>query len=250
MVNKTNSMKTCSCKCKTPMTETLCIETLYRKGPWSKEEDECLIYFVNQQLEELKHRRYLASPSTGKRKLQLRWQPISRAVKTRSSKQCRERWMNNLAPEISRENWSPEEDAKLMQLGIQHPNKWSFIARHLPGRSQNHVKVRWKTLTKNKKRSFDLALLPYEMLLQNYLPITTSRPKVEKQSLLVPISTKKIPETKKNLEKQGEACKPPSPSNQGYICNATLPYSSSGEWGVYDSDREFEDFVAEFLLPM
>ena len=121
------------------------------KGPWSKDEDIRLIHFVSEQIEDLKRTKKTSKTTPTGRKSQLRWQPISNKVKTRSSKQCRERWVNHLDPKLSREEWSVKEDKLLLKLGSKYPNKWAYIAQQLPGRSQNHVKVRWKSLTNVKR---------------------------------------------------------------------------------------------------
>ena len=82
----------------------------------------------------------------------MRWGPISEKVKTRTSKQCRERWINHLSPEVCKSAWQPEEDEILLNLENKYKRKWAFIAKHLPGRSQNQVKVRWKSLKRVNNR--------------------------------------------------------------------------------------------------
>ena len=123
----------------------------YNKGVWSQEEDNLLRFYVEKKLHKISQYSYGD-------KLRMRWGPISGKVKTRSSKQCRERWINHLSPEICKGKWEPEEDEVLLRLGQKCEGKWAWIARHLPGRSQNQVKVRWKSLTRAKKKqkiSFD-----------------------------------------------------------------------------------------------
>ncbi|KAL0425959.1 UNVERIFIED_CONTAM: Transcription factor R-1 [Sesamum radiatum] len=61
------------------------------KGPWSKEEDDLLIEFVQKQ---------------GNRK----WSEIAEHLPGRIGKQCRERWCNHLNPDINKAAWTKEEE--------------------------------------------------------------------------------------------------------------------------------------------
>ena len=62
-------------------------------------------------------------------------------------KQCRERWYNHLDPTIKRGNWTYEEDT-LINEQARLGNKWSKISSMLEGRTENAVKIRWKSLTR------------------------------------------------------------------------------------------------------
>ncbi len=66
----------------------------------------------------------------------------------RSGKQCRERWRNHLDPEIKKEPWTDEEDCILLEAQLMFGNKWSEIAKKLPGRCENSVKNRFNMLYK------------------------------------------------------------------------------------------------------
>ena len=68
---------------------------------------------------------------------------ISAKMLNRSTRQCRERYNNHLAPIIKKGNWTKEEDALIVKLQIELGNQWSKIAQQLPGRSDNSVKNRW-----------------------------------------------------------------------------------------------------------
>jgi hypothetical protein len=49
-------------------------------------------------------------------------------------KQCRDRWMNHLAPDIKKSPWTPEEDNILLTGQQKWGNAWSKIAQQLPGK--------------------------------------------------------------------------------------------------------------------
>jgi hypothetical protein len=63
-----------------------------------------------------------------------KWSAIAEFLPGRSRKQCRERWLNQLDPSITKAPWTPQEDAQLQRLHAEHGNKWARIARELPGR--------------------------------------------------------------------------------------------------------------------
>jgi hypothetical protein len=95
------------------------------------------------------------------------WNQISQRVPTRSGKQCRERWINQLSPSISKDIWLPEEDALLAQFHPTTGNRWTALAVHLPGRSALSIKNRWNWLTRRSPPSglHDLPLvLPVQPL--------------------------------------------------------------------------------------
>eukprot|EP01044_Picomonas_judraskeda_P024206 COSAG03_NODE_6591_length_1035_cov_1.601496_1_plen_85_part_10 len=70
------------------------------KGPWTEEEDELL--------------RSLLAASSGLPKNKL-WVEIGQAMRQRNGKQCRERWLNHLSPNVRKGAWSEEEERILKE---------------------------------------------------------------------------------------------------------------------------------------
>jgi hypothetical protein len=77
------------------------------------------------------------------------WGRISLRVPRRSGKQCRERWLGQLAPSVSKGTWTADEDAVLIRNHAIAGNRWTAIATHLPGRSSLQVKNRWNWLKRH-----------------------------------------------------------------------------------------------------
>ncbi|KAL2250672.1 transcription factor MYB27 [Sesamum indicum] len=107
-------------------------EVELRKGPWLEEEDEQLASAV---------------AVLGER----RWDALAKASGLkRSGKSCRLRWMNYLRPNLKHGNISAEEERVIIELHEKWGNKWSRIARRLPGRTDNEIKNYWRSYLKRK----------------------------------------------------------------------------------------------------
>jgi hypothetical protein len=71
----------------------------------------------------------------------LEWREVAKFMDRRTARQCRERWVNYIAP-VKSAPWSEEEDHLLVREVSQKGKVWSVICPVF-GRSANDVKNRW-----------------------------------------------------------------------------------------------------------
>ncbi|ETW04244.1 hypothetical protein, variant, partial [Aphanomyces invadans] len=100
------------------------------KGHWRPDEDDVLRQLVAE----------------GRKN----WGQVAARIPGRTSKQCRERWYNHLDPNIVRGDYTAEEDQIIIEAQQRIGNRWSAIAAMLPGRTEDAVKIRWKSLCRTK----------------------------------------------------------------------------------------------------
>lgn len=82
----------------------------------------------------------------------LNWVRIASMLRTRTPKQCRERYHQNLKPSLNHEPITPQEGALIEQLVHDIGKRWAEIARRLKGRSDNAVKNWWNGSQNRRKR--------------------------------------------------------------------------------------------------
>ncbi|RZR91825.1 hypothetical protein BHM03_00020009 [Ensete ventricosum] len=108
-----------------------------RKGPWTEQEDLQLVCFVGL---------------FGDR----RWDCLAKV----SGKSCRLRWVNYLHPGLKRGRMSPQEERLVLDLHSRWGNRWSRIARRLPGRTDNEIKNYWRTHMRKKAQEHKKKVSP------------------------------------------------------------------------------------------
>ncbi|GAV64136.1 Myb_DNA-binding domain-containing protein [Cephalotus follicularis] len=109
-----------------------CDKSQVKRGPWSPAEDMRLMTFIQQH----GHENWRALPK--------------QAGLLRCGKSCRLRWINYLRPDVKRGNFTKEEEDTIIKLHETLGNKWSKIASHLPGRTDNEIKNVWNTHLKKR----------------------------------------------------------------------------------------------------
>ena len=99
-----------------------------KRGRWSLEEDAALL---------------LAVKAFGSN-----WVLVAEQVPHRTDIQCRERYCNILTPEVTKKNWSLNEDVRVVLGTAVHGRNWAKTSRLLSGRTDNHCRRRFKYLAK------------------------------------------------------------------------------------------------------
>lgn len=84
------------------------------------------------------------------------WKAIASHMQGRTPRQCRERYRNYLAPDITNGPWTREEDSYLQSLYEQFGPKWSSIAKHFRNRSEVNIKNRWTSIGKINIQKSDI----------------------------------------------------------------------------------------------
>eukprot|EP00850_Spirogloea_muscicola_P017618 SM000153S01607 [mRNA] locus=s153:269998:271376:+ [translate_table: standard] len=102
------------------------------KGTWLPEEDRILIAYVERH-----------GPKD--------WNALlNKGLLKRNGKSCRLRWVNQLQPGLQRghhgkgtKRFTEAEERRVVELQATFGNRWSQIAKHLQGRTDNDVKNFW-----------------------------------------------------------------------------------------------------------
>ena len=114
------------------------------KSSWSAEEDTALRQMVMRYGDKA-------------------WTAVASGLPGRTSKQCRERWLNQLNPAVKRDAWTFEEDEELLVLHEKYGNKWAQISKRMRGRTDNAIKNHWNSTTHRQWRDHRAAVLEADL---------------------------------------------------------------------------------------
>lgn len=77
------------------------------------------------------------------------WTTISSQMPNRSKRQCKERYLLFLSPNIKNLPWTLEEDLRLIEMLKIFGKKWTIIAKFFNGRSDINIKNRYHMRVKD-----------------------------------------------------------------------------------------------------
>ncbi|KAJ9135424.1 hypothetical protein P3X46_032610 [Hevea brasiliensis] len=119
-----------------------------KRGPWTIEEDQKLMNFI---LHNGIHC----------------WRMVPKlAGLLRCGKSCRLRWINYLRPDLKRGGFTEMEENQIIQLHSRLGNRWSKIASHFPGRTDNEIKNHWNTRIKKRLKQLGVDLVTHKPIEQ------------------------------------------------------------------------------------
>ncbi|KAK4282290.1 hypothetical protein QN277_013686 [Acacia crassicarpa] len=193
-----------------------CDKVGLKRGPWTIDEDHKLINFIL---------------SNGIHC----WRMVPKlAGLLRCGKSCRLRWINYLRPDLKRGGFTETEEDQIIQLHSRLGNRWSKIAAHFPGRTDNEIKNHWNTRIKKKMKLMGLDPLTHTPLDQMHKEVTDTNKKQRDRSR---------PSSEENVER---TIKSPDSS----VCSTQVVSSVSKEQGnkVCDLPNKNDSGLESWML--
>ncbi|XP_062209099.1 transcription factor WER-like [Phragmites australis] len=172
---------------------SLMLQGGWRKGSWTALEDKLLAEYVKQHGEGS-------------------WNSVAKLTGLRRcGKSCRLRWVNYLRPDLKRGKITPDEETVILQLHAMLGNRWSAIARCLPGRTDNEIKNYWRT---HFKKAGPSRRARAQLLHQYQLQQQQQRQYLQSQQLL---QQQQLQNQQLMTNQQQEQQSPPEPDHQAVM---------------------------------
>ncbi|CCE63101.1 hypothetical protein TPHA_0D04680 [Tetrapisispora phaffii CBS 4417] len=161
------------------VTESLGYQTYRKKARniWKKEEDEKLLFYIDESLKKLGYSDGLdvlksikfkdddfAAQNEKKMNIikNIPWDDIATHFDSqiRKGKDLRKHWTGSLDPTLRKGKWVPSEDNKLLKAFNKHGRHWLNIAAEIPGRTEDQCAKRYLEVLRpdNARRLRDWAL--------------------------------------------------------------------------------------------
>jgi hypothetical protein len=87
------------------------------------------------------------------------WHAIARLMPGRNPRQCRDRWLNYLSPEVTNGPWTAADDQLLAVKYSECGAAWRHIATFFPMRTDINVKSRWQLMQRRARKAASRASL-------------------------------------------------------------------------------------------
>jgi hypothetical protein len=81
------------------------------------------------------------------------WQLIARQLPGRNARQCRDRWLNYLSPDVGNGPWTPAEEEMLVEKYREFGAAWKHIASFFRSRTDINVKSRWQLMQRRVRKN-------------------------------------------------------------------------------------------------
>jgi hypothetical protein len=175
------------------------------------------------------------------------WAVVAHKIQGRTGKQCRERWHNQLNPDITKAAWTTEEELVLLQAHRELGNKWVDIAKRLNGRTDNAIKNHWNSSLKRRIIEETGQLLPEDASTvrpsQASLQRTMPAAHVDQELLAAAARA-----ARQSLEAAGDCSPPPhqqqqhsSSSSKGAAASASLQSNSDVKKSITHSGKKQDE---------
>ncbi|CAA2985221.1 transcription factor MYB108-like [Olea europaea subsp. europaea] len=202
-----------------------------RRGPWTLEEDNLLIHYINCNGEG-------------------RWNSLAKcAGLKRTGKSCRLRWLNYLKPDIKRGDLTLQEQLLIFELHSKWGNRWSKIAECLPGRTDNEIKNYWRTRVQKQARQLNVdsnSNKVMEAIRRFWIPRLLE--KMKQNSSLMSSPSVDIQNSKpSSLLTNTAPLKSPCPKSSNQVNTSDLHREKSSTWSNLNWDSL--DSVGNLKLP-
>lgn len=142
----------------------------------------------------------------------------------RTGKSCRLRWLNYLRPDIRRGNITPEEKLLIMDLQARWGNRWSKIARQMPGRTDNEIKNYWRTRIQKKEAAVTVLKQSEEATTREEDDYDDDNNKYDQKSSMMQM----------NMDQNSPPPMYISPVHDDFLPDPSSAQSSDCLWGVDD----------------
>ncbi|GMJ04314.1 myb domain protein 40 [Hibiscus trionum] len=161
-----------------------CDKVGLKRGPWTIEEDHRLMNFIlNNGIH--------------------CWRTVPKlAGLLRCGKSCRLRWINYLRPDLKRGAFTESEEDQIIQLHSRLGNRWSKIASHFPGRTDNEIKNHWNTRIKKKLKLLGLDPVTHKSIekTEETEGNSSNKPDDDDQRGMIKVSPRKDDEKPEEIE--------------------------------------------------
>jgi hypothetical protein len=81
------------------------------------------------------------------------WQLIAKQLPGRNARQCRDRWLNYLSPDVGNGPWTREEELLLVEKYREFGSAWKYIASFFKSRTDINVKNRWQLMQRRLRKN-------------------------------------------------------------------------------------------------
>ncbi|NP_001303065.1 transcription factor MYB12-like [Brassica napus] len=173
-----------------------CEKVGIKRGRWTAEEDQIFSS-------------YIQSNGEGS------WRSLPKnAGLKRCGKSCRLRWINYLRSDLKRGNITLEEEELVVKLHSTLGNRWSLIASHLPGRTDNEIKNYWNSHLRRKLHNFIIRKPSISHNVPDVVinaPPRSPRPPTKRRPGRTSRSTMKPKTHHANIRKMKKTSEPPEP---------------------------------------